>query len=533
LFFSGHIVEDDSGQLYFATSVTCKSPRTDLIRVSSIPVSFVHNLMNNGICQHQIMIIDCCFNSISAQVITRNEPSIVDIKNQLGGKGRAVLSSFIYSDNFLSLESADSSVYTRYLVEGISTGAADLDGDGLIAVDELHEYALKKVKIAAPALKPEFYAIDSSDKIRLAKAQIDNPKLKYRQQVEDWANRGEVSQAGRYILDNLAQSLALTSEECNPIEAEVLRPYQEYQEKLQRYKREFAKALSNKTPLEDQEREELKIVQQSLGLRDEDVRPIEEKLALKLVNISKVEEEEAEKEKVEENKVEEEELKENKVEENADDSEDSESQEELKSVSSKPNLIFSKYTPLPSIVESIEPTTAVNLSSIFADSPTSSPSNSQFSNKLLLVIGITGALTIAAVAVGISTRTPEAHSPIPITTATIANSSNTPNPKPSVSPSPESKSCTIFVNGNLHSEPTFFWDNVVESLRESLPVTGKQTKGGWIQVKMPNNKLAWVYTDIISNKDKKEMDACLARNGITIKTVEDIPRPASVSFPKI
>ncbi|NJR75291.1 MAG: hypothetical protein HC773_19920 [Scytonema sp. CRU_2_7] len=44
-------------------------------------------------------------------------------------------------------------------MEGIEKGAADIDNDGFISVDELHEYARKKVQEAAPAMKPEIYAI--------------------------------------------------------------------------------------------------------------------------------------------------------------------------------------------------------------------------------------------------------------------------------------------------------------------------------------------------------------------------------------
>jgi uncharacterized protein YgiM (DUF1202 family) len=83
------------------------------------------------------------------------------------------------------------------------------------------------------------------------------------------------------------------------------------------------------------------------------------------------------------------------------------------------------------------------------------------------------------------------------------------------------------VNGNLRSEPAGFRENVVESLKETLTVTGKQTEGGWVEVKLPDNKLAWVYRDIIANEE--DMRACLTKKGIKIKTIEDIPVPPSSS----
>jgi uncharacterized caspase-like protein len=61
---------------------------------------------------------------------------------------RSLLASFTSTENFFDPEGFDHSVYTRYLVEGIRTGAADLDSDGWISVDELHEYASNRVQVA-------------------------------------------------------------------------------------------------------------------------------------------------------------------------------------------------------------------------------------------------------------------------------------------------------------------------------------------------------------------------------------------------
>jgi hypothetical protein len=69
-------------------------------------------------------------------------------------------------------------------VEGIETGAADSNSDGIISVDELHDYAKRKVREAVPAMKPEIYAMKEGFKISLVKARIRDPKLRYRKEVE-------------------------------------------------------------------------------------------------------------------------------------------------------------------------------------------------------------------------------------------------------------------------------------------------------------------------------------------------------------
>ncbi len=560
LFFSGHIVQDDSGKLYFATSITSKSPKAEHIRVSTIPASFVHDLMSNSSCQRQVVILDGCFRNLSAQEMVANNDGTAHVKTQLGGEGRAILTSFTAIQNSFNCEGFNRSVYTRYLVEGIRTGAADLDSNGLISVDELHQYASNKVQSVAPAVKPEFYPSENGSKIVLAKALLDNPKLKYRKEAESWIRRGEISEGGRYILSKLAESLRLSSPDCTVIESEVIKPYQEYQEKLQFYKQNFAKVISKDYPLGTQEREELRSLQQFLGLRDEDVAPIEERITLKLANLSPSED------NVDELTQLDSESELNLVsstlstltpesplipplvltnltpesEDDTNESVQSDSQSQQNSVPSTPSIVTPESTPIPALAPT-PLTPAVNLSSSLPGSQTSSPSASTFPKKFLLLIGIGGALATVAVAIGISMRTQVAPSinqansisSSPNLSSEPSATAKSSNQEPSPSPSalPESKDCLIFVNGNLRSEPIAFQPNVAQSVREPVPVTGKRTKEGWVQVKMTTGKLGWAHPDIISNDSEKEMEACLSRKGISTKIVEDIPPPASSSSP--
>jgi branched-chain amino acid transport system substrate-binding protein len=148
----------------------------------------------------------------------------VDVKNQLGGEGRAVLTSSTSTQYSFEQQGANLSTYSRYIVEGLETGAADRDSDGWISIDELHEYAQRKVQEAAPAMTPQIYAIKEGYKIRIAKAPIDDPTLKYRQEAEYWAKHGQISSIGRVALDELRDRLELTPEATVAIENEVLEP---------------------------------------------------------------------------------------------------------------------------------------------------------------------------------------------------------------------------------------------------------------------------------------------------------------------
>ena len=276
LFFSGHGIKDEGSKLYFATHNTRKNEKGKLIWSTAVAASFIQNLMSQSRCKHQVVILDCCFSGAFAAGMTAKDIGNVDIKTQLGGEGRAVLTSSTSTQYSFEQQESDLSIYSRYIVEGIATGAADLDSDGWIEVQELHEYARGKVQETAPAMNPEIYAVKEGFKIRLAKALITDPKLKYRKEVERYASRGDIPAHGRIILDTLGKQLGLSSEEAAVIEDEVLRPYRERLEHLQRYREAFSAAIHDEYPLSAATIDNLRHFQIILGLRDEDIRSIEE-----------------------------------------------------------------------------------------------------------------------------------------------------------------------------------------------------------------------------------------------------------------
>src|SRR4028118_599732 len=282
LFFSGHGVKDESGNLYLTTRTTRKNDRGGLIRSSAIAARFVQEIMNDSRAKRQVVILDCCFSGAFGEGLLAKDDSSVDIKRQLGGEGRAVLTSSTSTQYSFEQEGADLSIYTRYLVEGIETGATDLDEDEVISVDELHEYANIKVQKASPAMKPEIYTVKEGYKIIIAKVLIGDPKLKYRKEVERYVHGGRISPVGRRILNARRDSLGLLPEDAATIEAEVLKPYREYKKKLHEYEQALREAIQHEYPLSDYTRGELKDLQQVLSLRDENVAPIEMRVTAQL-----------------------------------------------------------------------------------------------------------------------------------------------------------------------------------------------------------------------------------------------------------
>ncbi len=333
LYFSGHAIKDSNGKLYLATSITRRNEREQLVKSSAVPASFVRETTSDSRSQQQVMILDCCFSeALTAGVFTEadrfmpdavrksisaaerhervsvgtsteevafpreiappqevvypqdigwldKDGSSIDIHHQLGGEGRVILTSSTSTPSSFEHKASGLSVYTHYLVEGMETGVADLDNDGAISTEELHEYASRKARIATPVMQPRIYRVENHHQSILARVPFDDPKRRYRKEVERCANRGEISVVNRSVLNVLRDSLGLLPEEAAAIEAGVLEPYREYQGKLQRYVRGFVEAIHHESPIGNDTRNGLRSFQQILGLTNADVAPIEAQVA--------------------------------------------------------------------------------------------------------------------------------------------------------------------------------------------------------------------------------------------------------------
>lgn len=278
-YFSGHGIKDDRGNLYFSTCDTRKD-NGKLVTPSAVAARTLHDSINDSRSQRQVIILDCCFSGAIAQGMSVKDDGSVNVQEQLGGKGRAILTSSTSTQYSFEQQGSELSTYTRYLVEGIDTGVADKDADGWISIDELHDYAKCKVQETSPAMTPEFYPVKEGHKILLAKSPKDDPKVIYRQEVESRAqeSQGAFSIFALRILEGKRKELNISPEEANAIKEEVLQPYREYERKRYEYEQTLIEAVKKHYPFSQVIQKEIKEYQQYLGLRDEDIAAIEKRV---------------------------------------------------------------------------------------------------------------------------------------------------------------------------------------------------------------------------------------------------------------
>ena len=243
---------------------------------TAIAARDIHSQMEESRSKRQVIILDCCFGGAFAKGMTAKNTGTVNLLNQLGGEGRAILTASTSTQYAFEQDGFELSLYSHFLVEGLETGAADLDGDGWISVDELHDYVRDKVKETSDTMTPEFYPVREGHKIVLVQSPKDDPKLKYRKELERLAKQeqGNLSLTAQRLLAAKRRDWNLLLEEANIIETEVMKPYREYERKLKEFEDTLVEQASNEYPLSKATQQTLSEYQRYLGLRSTDIETI-------------------------------------------------------------------------------------------------------------------------------------------------------------------------------------------------------------------------------------------------------------------
>ncbi len=142
VYYSGHAVIGSRSRLYLAAHNT----EHNLLRGTAIPAGFVADEMDNSQSKHQILILDCHFSN----AIETDLPSLVGQTVNSGatfarnGHNRVVITATDSTQyNWFQDKvrgKATPSQFTKHLVHGLRSGAADINQDGNITIDELFAY---------------------------------------------------------------------------------------------------------------------------------------------------------------------------------------------------------------------------------------------------------------------------------------------------------------------------------------------------------------------------------------------------------
>lgn len=208
LYFSGHGVLDEEGQLYLAGRDT----EHDLLQATAIPASFITGQMDRSRSQRLVLVLDCCHSGAFARGAKRAGEASVGTKSAFEGNGygRVVLTAtdalqYAWEGDEI-LGDSETSIFTRYLIRGIETGEADLNENGFISLDELYDYVYEQVVQRTSKQTPGKWSYKQKGDIIIA----HNPRRKQGVELPDillrtlhdghpWEREGAIIELGRIL----------------------------------------------------------------------------------------------------------------------------------------------------------------------------------------------------------------------------------------------------------------------------------------------------------------------------------------------
>jgi uncharacterized caspase-like protein len=146
LYFSGHGIKDEAGQLYLAVRDTERA----LLAGTAISSRFLTGQMDTSASRSLVVMLDCS-NSRPCASATKGTETKMDVSSAFEGSGRALLTAtdatqYEWEGDRVIGDEIENSLFTHFVIEGLKTGAADRDEDGFITVDELYEYVYDEVR---------------------------------------------------------------------------------------------------------------------------------------------------------------------------------------------------------------------------------------------------------------------------------------------------------------------------------------------------------------------------------------------------
>ncbi|MCP4269283.1 MAG: DUF1566 domain-containing protein [Candidatus Brocadiaceae bacterium] len=176
IYFSGHGIKDEEGHLYFSSTETKRA----LLLSTAIEANFINTVMKRSRSRRQILMLDCCYSGAFARGMLAKADKAIGTRERFEGSGRVVLTAsdaMQYAFEGSHVEGkAEPSVFTNIIVHGLKTGEADIDGDGIITLDELYEYVHGRVIDRMSGQSPQKWNLGVQGKIVIAKN--PNPVVK-------------------------------------------------------------------------------------------------------------------------------------------------------------------------------------------------------------------------------------------------------------------------------------------------------------------------------------------------------------------
>jgi len=168
IYLSCHGVLDSYGRLYYAAVNT----RRQRLAATAVGAAWLNERLEDCRARRQILVLDCCHSGAFAKGAKGDSDLALQHRFESQGRGRVVLTAsrsteYSFEGGHTSGEGVPS-VFTHAVVNGLRTGDADRDKDGLITVTDLYQYVYDNVRAAEPRQTPELWTYGAEGNLLVA-----------------------------------------------------------------------------------------------------------------------------------------------------------------------------------------------------------------------------------------------------------------------------------------------------------------------------------------------------------------------------
>jgi tetratricopeptide (TPR) repeat protein len=192
------------------------------------------------------IVINTCFSEPQAKAIAEHIPFVIGMREEIGDKA-----AIEFAVGFYTALEADQSI--EKIEQAFELGRVQIQLSGIPAEHNIPTLIFgdprKRFRVEVEQVRSRLQKTDSMSANILRKALLEKGKR-----------------------------MKLSTEEAESIINEVLELIKDFKRKLQQYEQAFKEAIRNEFPIEGETREALQYFQQELGLREEDVSPIENEI---------------------------------------------------------------------------------------------------------------------------------------------------------------------------------------------------------------------------------------------------------------
>ncbi|HET6742204.1 MAG TPA: caspase family protein [Kribbella sp.] len=181
LHFSCHGLKNSAGELYLAVADT----KPNRLASTAVPADFVNRQMADSRAQRIALFLDCCYGGAFPRGMVVRAAGEAQVQDAFarqaevgGGRGRVVITAssameYAFEGSRLASDATPApSVFTGAVVDGLTTGEADRDGDGWVGLTELVGFVADRVHRVTPNQNPQMWTFGSQGELLIARSKV-------------------------------------------------------------------------------------------------------------------------------------------------------------------------------------------------------------------------------------------------------------------------------------------------------------------------------------------------------------------------